>query len=352
MSERLLLPFTNAQLTSVLNLIPNVFGYVGELNILPSEGVSTTIVQIDSVEGQIYAMPTAQRGTMPTAAPQERRGARYVPLAHIPHLDTITADQLQNLFQAGTRNPEELGALLARRLEQYTRPRHDVTRELMRIGAIKGVVLDGSGAIYMDLFAEFGVAKATIAFDLSNASSDVIGKCNQLYQHIGSNLTGSPMTQVEALVAPDFFNELIQHPKVSDTWKGYEAAAGIANMVRKRSAMYGREFVFQNVLFREYMGFATRWDSATNAPSTAGATPYIAAGFGHAYPAGTINVGVTFDGPPNDVAMVNQPPPSADYIHITQKPMDHGFGVELLSQSNFLPLWKQPKTLVELRKGT
>jgi Phage major capsid protein E len=351
MSDRISLPFTNAELTSALTLIPNVYGFVNDLDLLPSETIGTTIVQIDSVEGQIYALPTAQRGTAPTVAKNEVRGARFVPLAHVPHLDAITADALQNMFQVGTRTPETLAAAWARRLEQFTRPRHAMTRELMRMGAIKGLVLDGAGNVYMDLFAEFGVTKIVVPFDLANAAADVIGKADAVYEAIGTNLMGSSMTGVEAIVASDFFNALIQHVKVKDTWANYEAASRIANMTRDKRSVYGRSFEFQNVMFREHKGRAQRWDSATNAPSTAGATPYVTAGFGHAYPVGTQNVGVTFDGPPNAVSMVNMPPPSADYVHITQKIQDHDAGVEILSQSNLLPLWKQPKTLIELRIG-
>lgn len=344
------LPFTIYDMAAALEEIPNTYGLVRDLNLFPNDSINTTIVQLDSEAGQIYALPVKSRGAPGTPGRVPTPRATYIELAHVPHTDTILPGDIQNVRQLGTQNLESAAAWMAKRLQTYTRPRHDVTREVMRVGALKGLVVDGTGATILDLYAEFGVTKTVIAFDLDNAASDVIGHCQRLFDHMADNVRGSPWSGVEVIVGGTFFGKLIQHPKVADLYKNYEAAQQIANAVRDPRAAYGREFVFQNIKFREYNWTYSPWDANTNAPGGS-SVRFVAADRGHAYPTGTINLAATFNGPPNTMDMVNQAPPEGDYIHITEKVLDHGQGVELLSQSNLMPIHRQPAVLVELRAG-
>jgi hypothetical protein len=62
--------------------------------------------------------------------------------------------------------------------------------------------------------ALLGVRCATMATNFCSAT-DVIGKCQQVWHIISSNLHGELMRAVEAIVDPTFFGELIEHPSVA-----------------------------------------------------------------------------------------------------------------------------------------
>lgn len=344
------LPFSVAAMAAALQLIPNTYGLVRDLNLFPSETVGSTIVQLDAEDGLIYALPAEPRGAPATPGTTVTRSTIYAELAHVPHKDVILAADVQNVRQLASNSLESATNWMLNRLERYTRPRHDVTREVMRVGALKGLVLDGAGQEVINLYTTFGVTQKIIPFDLDNAASDIIGKCQEIWDHIAANIRGSGFAGVEVVVGGTFFNKLIQHPKVADLYKSYEAAQQIANAVRAQNQAYGRQFLFQGIMFREYNWMYSGWDPATNRPTTS-TTRFVATDRGHAYPTGTTNLMATFDGPPNTMDMVNTAPPSGDYIHITEEVLDHGAGVEVLSQSNLLPICRQPVILIELRAG-
>jgi Phage major capsid protein E len=91
-----------------------------------------------------------------------------------------------------------------------------------------------------------------IDFVLGTPGTDVIGKCQQVWQSISSNLHGEVMRAVEAIVDPTFFGELIEHPNVAKYWLQAEQATSIANMVRvqRQGQMWGRELFPEHLLSR------------------------------------------------------------------------------------------------------
>jgi Phage major capsid protein E len=181
---------------------------------------------------------------------------------------------------------------------------HAITREWVRASALQGVITDGNGAVVYNLNTVFGIVPTVIDFVLGTPATDVIGKCQQVWQSISSNL-GEVMRAVEAIVDPTFFGELIEHPNVAKYWLQAEQGTSIANMVRvqRLGQMWGRAFYFQNIFFREYYGTAP---IKTGNPPAITSTPFWAPATGTAYPVGTMNMFRTFDGPANDLRFVGE----------------------------------------------
>lgn len=107
---------------------------------------------------------------------------------------------------------------------------------------------------------------------------------------------------------------------------------------------WGRVFDFGYIVWREYKGSFPVRDASGNKVQE----PAVAAGKGHAYPAGTMNMFKTFAGPAHHINLVNQAPGVDDPVFISTKVLDHGEGVEMKSQSNRLAVCKQPECLVEV----
>ena len=338
-------PYTAVQLTAQVNRFPNQYGLINALNVFPSAGSISTIIEVRREEFTLAVLPSRERGAPASAAERKRGDALFFEVPHFPHDDSISPRDLQNMLtQVGTTLvPRTMEEEMAKRLFQI-RNKHAITREWLRMSALKGQITDGYGVTVYDLFDAFGFTKSVIYFDLSNANADIIGTCAALFQQIATNLRGETMTHVRVIVAADFFNSFVEHPKVNKYWLNWQAAAQLANIPRAANGgQFGRSFVFQNIEFMEYYGLAP---VKVNGALTS--QPFVAAGKGHAYPVGTLSTFATYDAPPEDIRFVNEP---GQEVFISPKVLDHGAGVELHTQSNPLPICKRPEVLVEVDAG-
>lgn len=335
-------PYTAVQLTQQVNRIPNLFGLINSLNVFPSFGSISTIVEVRREEFTLSVLPAAERGGSGSTAERKRGDALFFEVPHFPHDEFIGPRDLQNMLQqvGNTLVPKTLEAETAKRLLQI-RNKHAITREWLRMSALKGQIVDGHGALVYDLFDAFGFAKKTIYFDLANASADIVGACRKLFEQIALNLKGEVMSFVRVIVEPGFMDKFVEHPKVNKYWVNWQAAAEAANRQRTEAGgQFGRRFVFQKIEFVEYMGFASVKENGALVSK-----PFVDSGKGHAYPVGTMSTFGTWDAPPEDIRFVNEP---GQEIFISPKVLDHGLGIEFHTQSNPLPLCKRPEVLVEV----
>jgi len=209
------------------------------------------------------------------------------------------------------------------------------------MGGLKGVIIDGANNQIVDLYAAFEITQKTVYFDLGNANADIQGACRLLRDIFAYNLSDEVMTRIAVEVDPTFFDRLIAHPKVKEFWQNTESFKTFANMAQKQEDNFQyREFVLHNVLFRE---------NPAVVPFKTGPQALIAENTGHAYPEGTLDSHSMFIAPPDDINELDGSAASeADWIHITEKLLDHGEGIELKGQMNALPIWKRPKLLIKV----
>lgn len=339
-------PYTAVQMTGQVNRFPNLYGLLNDLDLFPSAGSVSTLIEVRRDEHTLSVLPAKERGAPPSVAERKRGDVLYFEVPHFPHLDLITPRDLQNMVSVNgsSVHPRTLAEEMAKRLFAI-RNKHAVTREWIRMGALKGRIVDGEDNPVYDLFEAFGFTKKVVYFDFSNNSADIDGQCAALFEHIATNLRGEVMSRVEAIVSPSFFNKFIQHPKVQKFWLNWSNAEKLAQVDRtKTGGQLGRTFVYQNIMFREYYGLAPV--KIGGAPVS---KPFVDADKGHAYPAGTLDTFKTYDAPPDDIRYANEMPGAE--VFISPKILDHGQGVELLTQSNQLALVRRPEVLVEVNAG-
>lgn len=331
-------PYTGIQLTEQINRIPNSYGLLNAMNLFPAEGSASTLVEIRFEDGILHVLPRVERGGPPTEAARSRGRAIYLEIPHFPHKDLITPDDIQNWQKLEGRRlrPKTVDDEMAKRLFEL-RNKHAITREYIRMGALKLLIRDGSGATLYDLAAEFGVNRKTVYFDLDEEDTSIAEKCEEVIDHIQTNLMGETMTGVEAIVSAQFFNKLVEHPKVEKFWLNHQQALALTSFDRDtRGNNWGRVFQVHQVTFREYKGLV---------PLKSGVEPFVAPGAGHAYPAGTMDTFRTYDGPAYHLDYVNEP---GMEIYVSPKVLDHGAGVEIMTQSNPLAVVRRPELIVEL----
>jgi hypothetical protein len=328
-------PYTSSDLTEQVNVIPNTFGMINALNLFPSRPIDSTVVEVDRVNRKLRVLAAQPRGATGSVAAPEKSKKFFIEIPHIPHLDLIKPQDVQNQIGAA-RQRMTVDMKVAQKLAAIRR-KHDITREYMRVQALKGGVKDGDGVSLFDPFTVFGITQKTVDFVLGTAGTDVIAKCEEVIDHIQTNIGDDTVQSVEMIVSAEFFNKFVQHAKVEKYWLQTQAAQSLANIERQRlGGSWGRVFEFQGILFREYKG---------SVPVKTGSERLVLANEAHAYPIGTGDTFETLDAPPHHLGEVNVAP--TDQIFITTETLKHGEGEEMKSQSNPLPLATRPEVLVK-----
>src|SRR5688572_26640174 len=194
--------FSMVALTDAINKMPYVPGRIGQLGLFREQGVSTTSVMIEEREGSLTLVETTSRGAPAVQHVANKRKARSLAVPHV-------ADEVQNVRAFGSENMlEGVQAVVNQRLSEMA-SKMDATLEHLRVGAIKGQILDADGtAVIYDLFTEFGVTAHTeIDFDLDNASPApgvIKKKCHDIRRKIEDELGAQPYEHIHAICGADF----------------------------------------------------------------------------------------------------------------------------------------------------
>ncbi len=339
--------FNQASMTAAINLLPNNYGLLQQRNVMPVRGVRHRTVIVEERNGVLNLLPTLPRGAPGTAATVGKRKIRSFVVPHIPHDDLVKPDDVQGLRSFGSESMEEpLSELVNDRL-QTMRNKHGITLEHLRMGALKGVILDADGSTLADLFSEFEITSVTAWTDgVANrgkrmqldmdfgGTKEQITNCNDIARHIEANLQGEQMSSIHALCSPSFFDNFTTHDDVTAAYARWEDGAALRNDMRAG-------FPFGRVMFEEYSGVAT--DGAGNVRL------FIPDGEAIAFPVGTMDTFATYAAPADFNEAVNT---LGLEIYAKQERSKFDRGWELHTQSNPLPMCHRPSVLVRLHSST
>jgi hypothetical protein len=329
-------PFSNdafnmVALTAAINKVPNNYGRLEQLSLMPTEGVRTRTILIEEQSGVLNLLPTMPVGAPASLGTQGKRKVRSFVIPHIPHDDVVLPEEVQGLRAFGSENDlEALSNLIARKL-QYMRAKHAITLEHLRMGALKGVILDSDGSTLYDLYSEFGITAKTVGFALSTNTTEVLTKVLEVKRHIEDNLRGEFMSGIMCLCSQGFFDALTTHPKVKEAYSRWQNGQLLFTDNRTN-------FSFGGITFEEYRGQAT--------DITGTVRKFIADDEAHFFPLGTASTFRTFFAPAdfNETANTLGLP-----LYAKQAPRKFERGTDLHTQSNPLPICLRPEVLV---KGT
>ncbi|MCW5982434.1 MAG: major capsid protein [Bryobacteraceae bacterium] len=325
--------FEMAALTAAINKIPNNYGRLEQLNLMPGAGVRTRTIIIEEMSGVLNLLPTQPVGAPGTLGTVGKRKVRSFVIPHIPHDDTVLPEEVQGIRAFGAETETDaLANLLAQKLATM-RNKHAITLEHLRMGALKGVILDADGSTLYDLYTEFNIVAKTVSFALANAQTEVLTKVLEVKRHIEDNLKGEFMTGVMCLCSAGFFDALTTHAKVKEAYSRWQN--GLALLSDNRTG-----FTFGGITFEEYRGQAT--DAAGNVRK------FIADDEAHFFPLGTASTFRTYFAPAdfNETANTLGLP-----LYAKQEPRKFGRGTDLHTQQNSLPLCLRPEVLIRGTKA-
>lgn len=242
--------FTMEALTDSLSKIDHVPGQAGAAAFVGvGQGVPTTKITIEYRDRQISIIPTSPRGS---PAPQEKLDKANlieIPIPHVQLEQTIGANSIQDRRGFGSGNLVAAAETVIADQQAKMTARLDLTLESMRLGALKGKIIDADGSEILDLYEAFGVTPPADA-EFSPVPGSLRYQIMAVKRQIerDAKILLPPTAQVAALCSPGFFDGLTGHPDVVVAFANYEAAkSALAGDVRSG-------FEFGGVVWSEYRG--------------------------------------------------------------------------------------------------
>lgn len=243
--------FSMMSLTGAVDKIDYVPSFLGSQNLFEVRPVNSETVFIDRRARSVALISTTPRGAPTPQAAKETRDMVGLTTPRVIKGDFITAAEVANIRAFNRENDVEvLTTEVARRMGNL-RVDHELTMEYHRLGAIQGILLDADGTtVIQNYFDLMGVtAPSAINFALTTAATDVRGKCTALVRGMARSAKGAftPATTVHSLTGDTFFDQLINHPTVRETYIQQEGAA-------LRAGVAFSSFTFGGITWHNYQG--------------------------------------------------------------------------------------------------
>lgn len=321
--------------TGAIQVIPNTYGKIQASGIFGSEGVATTTVIIDQVEDSLEVLPEVPRGGPASQATPEVQKQLPLIIPYIPHVDFLLPADVQDRRMPGDTGPDTLTRKRSKKLAALRR-RQALTLEFLRMGALKGSIVGGTGNELYNLYTQFGVTKKTISFALATADTKINDKIYELKSYIEDNtFSGGMLSGIHVYCSPEFFRALISHASMVEAYKYFQATARSNDPLR---ADVRNRFEHLGVVFEEY-------NANVKLLGQSNTTRFIDANKAHAFPLGVEDMFTTYFAPANKIDYVNT---EGQEIYAFEYVDPEGNYIKMESISAPLPICKRPQVLVEL----
>ncbi len=332
-------------LTPSINSIENKWGLVSNMGLFEDRGVTQRSIIVESrgeTIGLVESTPWGQRSQM--VGKDDQFQTRSFAIPHMALADAIEPADVQGRRMYGTESEAETVAnVRLRKLSQF-RNSFDITKEFLRVQAIKGTVVTPNGVILSDLYSDFGVTQEVVDFELATSTTNVESKIESVIAHIQDNInTGAVVDDIVVLCSPSFFSALIAHDTIEKAYMYYNNQNQEASrqVLRDRlgSGLY-RTFLHKGLTFVEYRG-SYNYQGTT--------VTLLDAEEAYAFPTGTSGIFEGYFAPMDHMDYVNT---IGESYYALSYVDPKGFGEELFAESNYLPIVRRPQAVVKCVTGS
>lgn len=326
--------FEITDLTQNLLIIPNVWGLAQQLGIFTHESTSQETITLEEITKSFGLMEDVHRGQRHQVSKDYSRRLHSFAIPHFTLDDAITPRDIQGKRAYGSEGIETLDAVRARKLERI-RASHAATMETARMHTIvTGQAYAPNGTVVYDWYTEFGKTRTVVPFALGTATTDVIGKIEQVFAAMQDNaLTGEVQGEIYAIASPEFFQALVTHPMIVRAFTYYQTQPQILRdrlQARGFDARY-REFTFGNITFIEYRG------------TDVNGNRYVPAGDCYFLPSNSGDSFATYFAPAGKFDMVNT---LGQESYAFEYADPKGEEIILETETNFLSVLRRPQLII------
>ncbi|RZI33126.1 major capsid protein [Pseudomonas orientalis] len=240
--------FSVSSLTAAINDQEYLPGRISSLGLFREEGISTLTVQIEKDGDTLALVPAGERGTSGLVVGGTKRQLIPFNTVHLPERFTIKADEIQGIRAFGTRSELQAVQDVVNKRLAKARRQLDATHEFQRMGALNGIVLDADGkTVLLDIYDRFGVQRQKMSMGLNNADTELRVKCGEALDMQESALGSITSTGSRALCGKNFWNKLLVHKSVKETYLNTMQAASLRGDARE-------SFEFCGIVWERYRG--------------------------------------------------------------------------------------------------
>lgn len=227
-------PFSTITLTTAVERTPYVPDGIEAMGIFEDDPIRTEILMVEQRQGQLVIVPFTDRGSPGTQRNTEQRQVRGFKVPRLRMEETIYSRELATIRAFGTETElMQVEAEVARRTVGPTGLRQNLryTQEFHRLAALQGLLLDSDGSVKYNWFTEFGItANGVVPFNLAAGTAGTIRPAAaQIVRSMARKAQGAFLnsTRVTALCGDDFFDKLVTHPDVVQTYANWQAAVAL-----------------------------------------------------------------------------------------------------------------------------
>ena len=217
--------FNLSSLTAALVDVPHLPSQLGDAGIFEYSGIATLTVQIEKEGSTLALVQSSPRGGKGASVARRGRNLRSFVVPHIQLNDAILADEVAGVRQFGTESTLTPVDVAINRVVVDAMRNIDLTMEYHRINALKGILLDADGTTIYNLFTEFGVSQNVLDMQLDQTTTDVRGMADTITNMIEDELGGLPNTGAVTWCGRTFWQSLITHKSVKETYLNQAQAA-------------------------------------------------------------------------------------------------------------------------------
>ncbi|WP_338513282.1 major capsid protein [Pseudomonas poae] len=240
--------FSVSSLTAAINEQEYLPGRISSLGLFREEGISTLTVQIEKDGDTLALVPSGERGTSGLVVGAAKRQLIPFNTVHLPERFTIKADEIQGIRAFGTRSELQAVQDVVNKRLAKARRQLDATHEFQRMGALNGQVLDADGkTVLLDIYKSFGVNRQKLPMGLNSPDTELRVKCGEALDMQEEALGSVTSSGSRALCGKNFWNKLIVHKSVKDTYLNTMQAASLRGDAREA-------FEFGGIVWERYRG--------------------------------------------------------------------------------------------------
>lgn len=314
---------------------------LGSMGLFKTSSVTTLTVSIEKVGDTLQLVAPTPRGGPGETRDTNKRNLRALAVPHFQRDWSVYADEVQGIRAFGSETVlETVQGKVAEKLQDNVDDL-DLTKEYARLGAVQGIVTYKGGDT-LNLFTEFGVAQpAEVDWDLDNATPAegvLRKKAVATIRATRKAMGGLAFTGVHCLCGDNFFDDLLSHPELRETYKGWSEATILRDSYVGPNRGENPIFKFGDIVFENYGAIADAGDGALMG------IPTNEAKF---FPLGAAGLFRTYYAPADYVETVNT---MGREEYAKQWPMQNGKGIDGETQSNFLSICTRPAVLQRAKR--
>lgn len=328
--------FSVTSLTDFVNSLKYRPGRIGEMGLFDATAITTTSIAIERIGDVLQLVKPTPRGGPGETRDMPKRTMLNLSVPHFQRDWAVMADQVQGVRAKGSETElqtvqQVVGETIAAQTSDM-----DLTEEHARLGAVTGIVTYADAST-LNLFTAFGVTEETeVDFDLDNATpaDGALRKAAvTMIRKMKAKLGAVPFASIHSFVGDTFFDQLLQHKEVRDTYKGWSEAQILRESYIGPNRSANPTFEFGGIVWENY-------------GEIAGEGVGIAATKARFFPVGVPGLFRTYHAPADYIETVNT---LGDRLYAKQWAMPNDKGINGELQMNALQICTRPAVLMGAR---